>query len=98
MLLSRLEEAEAGERAAMLEASRVGEDNERLKVGQAMFESDDCYHRLSHRIGACNFPSLCFFLISLFSVLIPSLCIGLVAWLAALVIGTVEVCMCVKLS
>ena len=61
VLLSRLEEAEAGERAAMLEASRVGEDNERLKVGQAMFESDDCYHRLSHRIGACNFPSLCFF-------------------------------------
>ena len=35
MLLAKLEEAEEGERAALLEASRIKEDNEGLKVSQS---------------------------------------------------------------
>ena len=34
VLLAKLEEAEGGERAALLEASRIREDNEGLKVSQ----------------------------------------------------------------
>lgn len=36
MLLAKLEEAEEGERAALLEASRIREDNEGLKVSQSV--------------------------------------------------------------
>ena len=36
MLLAKLEEAEEGERAALLEASRIKEDNEGLKVSQSV--------------------------------------------------------------
>ena len=36
VLLAKLEEAEGGERAALLEASRIKEDNEGLKVSQSV--------------------------------------------------------------
>ena len=45
MLLSKLEEAEEGERAALLEAARIKGDNEGLKVSQ----SDS--HLLGLKIG-----------------------------------------------
>ena len=44
VLLAKLEEAEEGERAALLEASRIREDNEGLKVSQSdsHFGNWDC--------------------------------------------------------
>ena len=47
MLLAKLEEAESGERAAVLEASTIKGDNEGLKVsGSSRLVGKDCNHEI----------------------------------------------------
>ena len=52
VLLAKLEEAELGERAALLEASRIKEDNEGLKVSSIT---------ISHRVGNVGIAMIAFF-------------------------------------